>query len=249
MDDRKIARVTGIFGLASVVLWLSQFPLYMAGDSSVSVYDGAALAHDFYRIRYVVLTRILLDLGLYVTLMVFAAGFRHLIRRARPDYEWAGTLAFGAMVVWVAVTLVANGLEGASVLDTLGGNPDPSAVRALTEGTLLIYNGSIAFTITALFLGAAGYATLATGVLPRWTGWMAWIGMALCAASVPAMYFGAVDYTGFYNAGGWGPAIMANFPPVLWFIVASIALLRERAAITPAVHRPLRPVETAKEVG
>jgi hypothetical protein len=44
----------------------------------------------------------------------------------------------------VAVTIVADGLEGGAVLDTLNGNPDPSAVRALIAGTLLIYNGSTA---------------------------------------------------------------------------------------------------------
>jgi hypothetical protein len=115
------------------------------------------------------------------------------------------------MAVWIGVTLVANGLEGAATLDTLGGNADPSAVRALIEGTLLIYNGSIAFAITGLFLGAAGYATFATGVLPRWTGWVAYVGTALSATSVPAMYGGAVDYHGFYNAGGWGPVTARRY--------------------------------------
>lgn len=76
--------------------------------------------------------------------------------------------------MWTGVTLVADGLEGGTTLDTLGGNPDPSAVRALVEGTLLICNGSTAFVMTVLFVGAAGYATFATGVLPRWTGWLAY---------------------------------------------------------------------------
>ena len=88
---------------------------------------------------------------------------------------------------------------------TLNGNPDPSAVQALIVGTLLIYNGSIAFAMTGLFLAAAAWATFDSGVMPRWTGWMAVAGAVLCAASVPAMYGGPVDYTGFYNAGGWGP--------------------------------------------
>jgi hypothetical protein len=164
-------RVTGLFGLAMVVFWLSQFPLYMQGDAGVSVYDGAALGRSLYRIHTIVFTRLLLDMGLYITGMIFAAGFRELIRRARADFEWVGTLVFGAWVVWIAVSLVANGLEGGSALDTLRGDADPSAVRALTMGTLLIYNGSIAFAMTALFLGAAGYATFGTGGLPRWTGW------------------------------------------------------------------------------
>ena len=183
---------------------------------------------DLARIHNVVFTRILLDIGLYVAAMVFASGFSHLIRRARPEYGWVATLVFGAIAVWIGVTLVANGLEGAAALDTLHGDADPSAVRALMEGTLLIYNGSIAFVITGLFLAAAGYATFATGVLPRWTGWVAYAGAALCAAAVPAMYGGPVDYTSFYNPGGWGPVIIANFPPAIWFVIASISMIRTR---------------------
>jgi hypothetical protein len=176
-------------------------PAVHGWDPPVSSYEGAANAEHLFSIRNVVFTRILLGLGLYVTLMVFAAGFRDLIRRADPEYEWGGTLLVAAMAVWSGVTLVANRLEGGAVLDTLGGNADPSVIRALIDGYLLIYNGSIAFAITGLFLGAAGYATLATGILLRWTGWLAYVGAALCAIAVPAMYDGPVDYTGFYNAG------------------------------------------------
>ncbi len=237
MTDQKLLRATGIFGLTMVLFWLGQFPLYMQGDPSVSMYDGAALAQDFYRVHNVVFTRVLLDLGLYVAAMLFAATFSQLIRRARPDYDWVATLVFGAMAVWVGVTLVANGLEGAAALDTLGGKADPSAVRALSEGYLLIYNSAIAFAITGLFLGAAGYATFATGILPRWTGWVAYIGTALCVISVPSMYGGPIDFHGFYNAGGWGPMLMANFPPAVWFIAASIAMLRNaRRTLPTQVH-------------
>jgi hypothetical protein len=237
MSDLKMSRMTGAFGLASVVLWLSQFPLYSMGSGLSSVYDGAAFGQYLFTIHNVVFTRILLDLGAYVTSMVFAAGFRHLIRQARPDYEWVGTLVFGAFVVWIAVTLVANGLEGAEVLDTLGGKPDPSVVRALTEGTLLIYNGSIAFVLTGFFLGTAGYATFATGVLPRWTGWVACVGAALCATCIPAIYGGPIDFTGFYNAGGWGPVIIANLAPAIWFLIASIVMIRKRDVIATTLTR------------
>jgi hypothetical protein len=209
-----------------VALWLGQFPLYMQDDPSVSVYDGASLVRDFHRVQTAAFTRILLDLGLYVSGMLFAAMLGQLIKQARLAFEWLGSLVFGSFAVWIGVTLVANGLEGAAVLDTLRGNGDPSTARALKMGTMLIYNGSIAFAITGLFLGAVGYATSATGVLPRWTGWLAYLGMGLCVLSVPAMYGGPVDWSGFYNAGGWGPTIMANFPPALWFLAASIALLR-----------------------
>jgi hypothetical protein len=127
-------------------------------------------------------TRILLGLVLYVTLMIFAVGLRELVRRASPAHEWLGTPSFGAMAVWVGVTLVANGLEGAA-LDARGGHGD--LARALTMGYLLIYSSSIAFAMTAFYMGTAAYATLATGILPRWTGLPAWVSVVLCVLAIP----------------------------------------------------------------
>lgn len=225
MTNRGLARVTGTCALAVVALSWGQFPLWTVGESP-SAYDGDALARHLFSISNVALTRILMDQGIYVAMMIFAAGFRELVRRAQPECEWLGTLAFGSAIVWLAVTLVADGLEGGAVLDTLGGNADPSAVRALVQGTILIYNGSTAFAITGMFLGVAGWATLASGVLPRWTGWLGVIAAALCAASVPAMYGGAINYSGFYNAGGWGSVVVANLPPLLWFLAVGIILVR-----------------------
>lgn len=222
-------RITGAFGLASVGLWLAIFPLY-ATQPPASLYDGAATAQVLFSIRNVVFTRILLGLGLYVTLLVFAVGFRELIRRADAEYEWVGTLSLVAMTVWLGVTLVANGLEGGAVLDTLGGGADPSAVRALTMGYLLIYNGSVAFIMTALYLAAAGYGTLATRILPRWMGWLAYAATGLCVAAIPAMYGGPADAARPYSAGGWGAAIIANVPPLLWFLVVSVQLMRPQRA-------------------
>lgn len=101
LSDLKMAHWTGTFGMACVVLWLSQFPLYLTG-SPPSVYDGTAFGQHLFAIKNIALTR--------------------------------------------------------------------------------------------------------------------------------------VDYTGFYNAGGWGAAIIANFPPAIWFLVASISFIRTREAIaaTPA---------------
>lgn len=227
MTQARLTRVVGWFALGPVVLTWAQFPLWMVG-SPPSVYDGASFATHLFEIRNVALTRILLDQGIYISMMVFAAGFRQLIRDAKADCEWLGTLMFGTAVVWLAVTLVADGLEGGAVLSTLRGDADPATVEALIQGTVLIYNGSIAFAITGMFLGAAGYATFASGVVPRWTGWIAYASAGLCAAAVPAMYGGPVDPSGFYNAGGWGPAVIANFPPLIWFLVVGVILIRTR---------------------
>ena len=241
MTETRVARVTGIGALACVALSWLQFPLWVIGDPP-SMYDGAGFARHLFDIRTMALLRVLMDQGIYVGMMVFAAGFRHLVRHARPESEWLGTLTFGAAAVWLAVTLVADGLMGGAVLDTLRGDADASAVRALVMGTVLIYNGSIAFAITGLFLVSAAWATLDSGVLPRWTGWLAHMAAALCLISVPAMFSGPVDATGFYNAGGWGPAIVANFPPLMWFLVVGVVLIRRARADgnTPVVAQQPR---------
>ncbi|HEX2870898.1 MAG TPA: hypothetical protein VHP33_06575 [Polyangiaceae bacterium] len=227
-SDLSMRRMTGFSALISVALWLAIFPLYTMGDPPVSLHDGAAIARDFSRIQNVVLTRILLGLALYPTLLVFAVGLRELIRRADAQFEWVGTLLVASMTVWLAVTLVANGIEGGIVLDALHGSGDPSVARALTMAYLLIYNGAIAFVVTALFLATAGYATFVTGILPRWTAWLACAAALLCVACIPAMYAGSVDPAGFYNAGGWGAALIANFPPLLWFLAVGALLVRRR---------------------
>lgn len=226
MTDTALRRMTGGAALTSVTIWLAIFPLYTMGDPAVSLYGGQSIAEDLFRLRHIVFTRILLGLGLYVTLMVFAVGVRELVRRASPNDEWLGTLSFGAMVVWVGVTLVANGLEGGAALDARGGHGDPSVARALTMGYLLIYNSSIAFVMTAFYLATVAVGTLVTGILPRWTAWLAWVGVVLCVLAIPTMYVGPADPAGFYNAGGWGAALIANVPPLLWFLAVGVTLVR-----------------------
>jgi len=229
MNDLKVFRWTGAFGLAVFVLVLMEFPLWGVG-SPPHINDAVANSQYITKIKDVVLTRVLLDMCIVVSFVIFSAGFRHLIRKARPEYEWAATLAFGAGLLWMAVTLVADSLMGGAALDTLGGKADPTAIRTLVEGALLMLNGPMAFVTTGLFLGAAGYASWATGALPKWTAWLAFVGAALCAASVPAMYGGALDQTHFYNAMGWGPIIVGSFPPIIWILVAGILMIRKRDA-------------------
>jgi hypothetical protein len=87
MDDVKIARVTGGFGVACVALSFGQFPLWLVG-SAPSVYDGSGFARHLFDITNVAFTRILMDQGIYVSMLVFAAGLRHLIRQAHSEPEW-----------------------------------------------------------------------------------------------------------------------------------------------------------------
>jgi hypothetical protein len=226
VNDLRVVHATGWFGVAGVVFFAIELPLWIFPGNPPQITDATASAAYLASIKSIALTRILLDMGMYASLMVFFAGFRHLIIRTRAEYEWAATLALVAGAVWWAVSLVADGLEGGAVLDAAGGHVDASAVRALEEGTLLIYNGAIAFAVTGLFMAIAGYAILGTGALPSWTGWLAYVSAALCVVAIPSMYVGVVDHTGFYNAAGWGPAFAANAPPLLWFLAVSISMIR-----------------------
>ncbi len=95
-----------------------------------------------------------------------------------------GTLAFGAALALSTVTLVAASLEGGIALDTVGGQTSPATIRALSDGYILIYQ-SIGCILIALFSAAAGYAILGTGVLPKWTGWLAYSAAILNLVAVP----------------------------------------------------------------
>jgi hypothetical protein len=184
MNDLKVRRLTGAFGLAIVALNWAMFPLYLIPGQAPQFQDTAKFIDYWTSSNSIVLTRVFLDLLECACLLVFAAGLRHLIRQARAEYEWVGTLAFGAGLVLSTVTLVAASLEGGQALDAVGGLADPTAIRALGEGYILIYQ-SIGCILIALFSAAVGYATLGTGVLPKWTGWMAYAAAVLNLVVVP----------------------------------------------------------------
>lgn len=69
----------------------------------------------------------------------------------------------------------------------------PFAIKNIAFTRILMDQGIyvsmlvIAFAITGLFLGSAAWATFDSGVLPRWTGWIAAATTVLCVASLPAM--------------------------------------------------------------
>jgi hypothetical protein len=225
MNDLKVRLLTGASGLAIVALNWAMFPLYIVGGPEPQFQDTAKYIDYWTRINGLVLTRVLLDIVLCACLLVFAVGFRHLIRQARSDYEWVGTLAFGACLALSTVTLVAASLEGGAALDTVSGLADPTAIRTLNEGTIIIYQ-SIGCILLALFSAAAGYATLGTGVLPKWTGWVAYTSAILNLVAVPLGLSIAL-------AAVWAVAIIADFPLQIWLLIVSILMIHKREVVAP----------------
>ena len=222
MNDLNVRRLTAAFGLLLVALNWAMFPLYVLPGSQPPFQDTARYIDYWTSNTGIVLTRVLLDIVFCACLLVFAAGFRHLIRQTRSDYEWVGTLAFGAALALSTVTLVAASLEGGAALDTVEGGANPTAMRTLNEGTYLIYQ-SIGCILLALFSATVGYATLGTSVLPKWTGWMAYTAAILNLVVVP---FGL----SIAPVAVLAVAIIENFPWQIWLLVVSIAMLRNREA-------------------
>ena len=119
--------------------------------------------------RAAIITVILADTVLMTFLIVFLGSFRQLVNRRQPAVTWIADVMFGAGLVFIAVTLVGDALDGGTALDVMGLEPDPSVIRALIEGHVLMF-GSIGSVLLALGSGPGAYLTFLTGALPRWTG-------------------------------------------------------------------------------
>lgn len=226
MNDLKVRRWAGGFGVAGFIVFLVALPLYFVGMGPAARLEDTAQFTDLVTRTntFILIRTTLADPLIMVGLLVFLAGFTHLIRQARQDYEWVATLVFGVGLVVVVLALVGDGLEAGAALDTWV-KADPTAVRGLMEGSFPIY-GAIGLIMSALLLGSAGYATLGTGVLHRWIGWLAYAAAVASLAAAPSI-LGGTNITGFYTASGYATFI-GQLALVIWFLVASVSMIVKR---------------------
>ena len=236
MSDQEIRRWTGTFGIASGVLFVALFVIYGAIGTTPRAEDTTSFSDYVTKNSGAILTITIVYTLSTVCFLVFLAGFRHLIRQARTDFEVVSGLVFGAGLVDATLALVGFVLLGGAALDTINHQANPTLVSTLGEATTLAF-GAIGLITQALFLAAAGYAILGTTVLPRWTGWVAYVGAILCLVAVPAVYVGSGP-TAFYTADGY-VGFLGPLAYLVWLLSAGISLLmkREAAAATPAPSR------------
>ena len=168
---------------------------------------------------------ILVDTFLMASLIVFLAAFRQLITQVRPDLDWLSALAYGAGIAYVSITLVGDGMEGAGALEATGAQPDVHVVRTLILGHALLF-GSIGCVLTALVALASGYVTVVSGALPRWTGRLAAVVGVANLVAVGTVFGGTDD--SFHAVGGWGTALLATFPWLVWVVCVGIVVIRGR---------------------
>ena len=236
-EDSRVARWAGTFGIAGFAVFLIALPLYSIGPQPAArVDDSVAFAASVGAARWVVLLRAsIADPLMMASFVVFLAGFRHLIREARPALEWMSTLVFGAGLVALTLVLIGDGLQaGAALVPT--GAADPGAIAGLWV-TSFVFHDAIGLIFAALLLASAGSATLASGVLPRWTGWFA-IGAAVVNLLAAPSIFGGTDYTAFYSASGY-VTVIAQGLLVLWFAIAGVSMFNigRRRKAAPALDR------------
>ncbi len=223
-----VRRWTGISAITAAVLTIAEFLVQTTTiGTRPELDDEAALGPFTAETANATLTVIFIDTFLMAALVVFLASFRQLITHTRHDMQWIADLSFGAGLVFVAITLVGDAMDAGTALDTIGATPDPSAIRALTEGHLVMF-GSIGCVLTALVVAAAGYVSFASGALPRWTAWVAWACAAANVAVVPSM-FGGTSASAPFSSGGPGVTAFATFPFLVWVTIAGLVTIRGHA--------------------
>jgi len=227
MSDAKIYRLTGIVALACIATFFIEFPFYLVRSNVPGLAESSKYPDYAARNATNIMSCIFLDLIILTLIMVFFAGVRHLIRQANPQHEWLASLFFGVGLVFVALTLVADSLQGATVIDAFNPPADGVIIRAMMESMFLMY-GAVALWLMALFIAILSYVTLASGALPRWSAWFGYACALVCLAFVPTMFVRHVDIMGFYNPVGLGPQAFANgFPLAAWVISVGILMIRK----------------------
>ncbi|MEU6139703.1 hypothetical protein ABZ848_04995 [Streptomyces sp. NPDC047081] len=215
MNETFARRLTGAAGIATAAALIVEVPLYF-------VYSGSPPDAN-------VLARLLFGIVALACLVVFVTAFRELVRRARPDYEWAGSLAFATGLVYATVTLVSMGLEAGAVIAT----DHPIDPTITVNGTYILY-GSISRLMLGLFLATLGLVVSRTGLLPRWIGRSAYVLAAINLAFVPSLFFGNTP-AHFYAANGWGTTALMGAILSYWLLAVGISTYRSSTRLRTSI--------------
>ncbi|ALV37431.1 hypothetical protein [Streptomyces sp. CdTB01] len=215
MNEVLARRLTGTAGIVAAVAFIVEVPLYF-------VYSGPPPDAN-------VLSRLLLGIVGLTSLTLFVTAFRELVRRIRPDYEWAAALAFTTGLVYATIVLVSSGLEAGAVIAA----DRPIDPTITVSGTYVLY-GSISRLLLGLFLGTLGHVVTRTGLLPRWVGRSAHALAVINLAFVPSLFFGNTP-AHFYAANGWGTTALMGALLSWWLLAVGICVYRSAAGTRSAV--------------
>ena len=219
-----VRRWTGVAAIGVAALLITEFVLHQIVGPRPELDQSKELAHFFVTHHNLILTIVLIDTVLMANIIVFLGGFRQMITHTRHDLQWIADITFGAGLVFVAITMVGDAMEAGSALDVVRLTPDPSAIRALTEGHAVMF-GATGCVLLAVISGSSAYTVIASRALPRWTGVVAWAVAGLQIFGLATIFGGTSDHF-WFSSGGVGVTLTATFPWVAWVITVGIVTIR-----------------------
>ena len=220
MSDPRADRVAGWSGIVFSVLSLIVIPLVVTPPPALgATAEGFAAWYSEHRLGFLV--------GNYLGIAAFVPGFVQLAvlaARIRARDEPSGWLASFVLASGTFTYAVfACSLVAFQALPFLADPKTPQATLAV--GTL----GAIWFALDGLvavpLILAVGWATLATGALPRWFAHLSW---AIASLALLMSLGGIVDRPAWLAGGG--PATFAGFVGFfVWTFVLGVLFLRRRS--------------------
>jgi hypothetical protein len=152
---QRLGRVTGMAGLAAVVL------IFVVLVSTREEPSFAATADEFLT-HYRAPNTVASDFRSFA----FVVALTTLLRQAEGEAPWRSNIAMASGVLFVALVLSGNEVAAALRADDL----DPQIARyAFDEGQASFANARVAL---GSFAGCCGWVIVSTRFLPRWLGWL-----------------------------------------------------------------------------
>jgi hypothetical protein len=157
----------------------------------------------------------------------FLGSLRSFLARGEGHTGRLSEVAFGAGLIYVAISLAAQGFQIGLATTAEAGTVQP----ALLATTWALF--SIASVPLAVMLGATAAVSLRTRVLPAWLGWLS---LATAAADLMLLCGIGVD-TGALSSTGW--VAYAPYPVYgVWLVSTTVVMVR-RLATPPAITATL----------
>jgi hypothetical protein len=151
-------------------------------------------------------------------LIALFTGVRSIIRGAGEDWEWAGTLFFGAGLVTIAITVIGAAFEATAAFVS-GAGTEPTIVRATWAAAWMAL--TFLYLPAAFLFGTTSYVILRAAVLPHWLGWLSAVAAILDVLASLTVFGG----TGNNGPVGLLPLIVGFTPVVVWVVAVSVVLL------------------------
>ncbi len=214
MTGGRVRGLTGAAGLAAVMLVIIGWVLVPPDPPGPAATAEAVVRWTLDDRRRLLLGTLCIAAGVAL-LIVFFAGLRALCARAEGAPGILATIAWGAMLVTLAVSFV--GIAMAQTQSFLALDGDPSTVEAFHEARLMLINQAGAPAAVGLL--AFGLAMWRSGYPARWLG-------VLGAVAAGAQVLGVISLSrdGFFSPSG-GAALVGAAGMAAWVAGVSLVLL------------------------